>query len=293
MWNVMTLHKKTSPREIPEPKIFLEGKMKKLIENVYLILGMGNIGRILVKRLMEVGIPADRIMIYDTDSGRTNAVVAQFKVKPVDLRNTQIGAADVIVLATPPKPVVEILSSMAGVIHSEQLIISMAAAVPLERMRAVIRQDVPIVRILPNPPSMLGKGMNPVAFETSVSPEVKEFVHSLLDVLGKTVEVRDDQMSWCVGLTGAALRTVLPVLDGMFQAGVEAGLSQADARRVAAQIMMGTAALALETDLPLEQIRTLTPMQTLDEKMVSDLFLDTARNTRQKVETTQAALMGN
>ena len=74
---------------------------------------------------------------------------------------------------------------------------------------------------------------------------------------------------------------------------MEAGLSQNEARRVAAVNMAGIAALVLETDLSLEQIHSLTPMQTLDEKMVSDLFLETARNTRQKVEATQAMLMEN
>jgi pyrroline-5-carboxylate reductase len=267
--------------------------MKTIKESSYFILGMGNIGKILVKRLVDVGVPGRQIMINDPDPSRMKEAATQFEVRRVEQMDAQIGSADVIILATPPKAVVEILRSTAMQLRPGQLIISMAAAVPLTCMRSVVRQDVSLVRILPNPPSLLGKGMNPVAFEASATLEVRGFTQSLLNILGKTIEVQDEQMTWCVGLSGAAMRTVLPVLEGMTQAGVEAGLSLAEARRVAAQIMAGTAALALETDLPLEQIRTLTPMQTLDEKMVSDLFLDTARNTRQKVETTQAMLMEN
>jgi pyrroline-5-carboxylate reductase len=270
---------------------FLEEKMKNIKASSYFILGMGNIGKILVQRLLEVGVPNKNILINDADTSRMTTASAQYKVSAVNLEDAQIGSTDVIILATPPKTVVEILKSLEKTLRPGQLIISMAAAVPIVRMRSVVRQEIPIVRILPNPPSMLGKGMNPVAFEASVTPDVKTFVHTLLEVMGKTIEVKDDQMTWCVGLTGAALRTVLPVLEGMTQAGVEAGLSQDEARRVAAQIMAGTAALALETDIALEQIRSLTPMQTLDEKMVSDLFLETARNTHQKVEATQTMLM--
>jgi pyrroline-5-carboxylate reductase len=267
--------------------------MKPVKACSFFIIGMGNIGSILVQRLVEIGISTNQIMVADTDDLRVSKIVNQFGVIPSNLAHPKIKLADVIVLATPPKTIVDLLNSLSENLEANQMVISMAAAVSLERIRSVVRQDVPVVRILPNPPSLLGKGMNPVAFELSAAPEIKDFTFSLLEVLGDTIEVQDEQMTWCVGLTGAAMRSVLPVLEGMTQAGVEAGLSLAESRRVAAKIMAGTAAMAIETDLPLDQIRTLTPMQTLDEKMISDLFQATARNTKEKVDATQAKLMEN
>lgn len=267
--------------------------MKTYKDSTYLILGMGNIGKMLAKRLLDVGTLAEQIMIYDTDDNRSVAAVDQFGLTPVNLSAVEIRLADIIILAIPPKGVVEALRLIADHLCPEQIIISMAAAVPITRMRAVIKQNVSLVRILPNPPLMLGKGMNPVAFEPGTISEVKTILFGLLEILGQTLEVQDEMMTWCVGLSGAALRTVLPVLEGMTLAGEEAGLTHNEARRVAAQNLSGIAALAVETDLTLDQIRSLTPMQTLDEKMVSNLFLETARVTRQKVESTQAMLMEN
>ena len=70
----------------------------------------------------------------------------------------------------------------------------------------------------------------------------------------------------------------------MAQAGVEAGLSESDARRIGAQVMLGTAAIALETDLSWEEIKGLTPMQTVDETAVVQLFVDAARGAKAKID---------
>lgn len=97
-------------------------------------------------------------------------------------------------------------------------------------------------------------------------------------------------MNWCVGLSGAAMRSLVPVLEGLTKAGMDAGLSDRQARRVAAQVMLGTAKLVLQTDLTWEEIKTLTPMQTVDEVKVMELFYDAARTARETIEGVQRKL---
>jgi pyrroline-5-carboxylate reductase len=143
---------------------------------------------------------------------------------------------------------------------------------------------------MPNAPSLLGCGLNPVAFGQQADGAARKTILELLACLGETIEVRDDQMNWCVGLSGAAMRSLLPALEGMIQAGLEAGLSEADARQVAGMVMQGTAALALKTDLSIEQIKTLTPMQTVDEAAVAQLYYDAARQAKSKIDTLQQKL---
>jgi pyrroline-5-carboxylate reductase len=87
------------------------------------------------------------------------------------------------------------------------------------------------------------------------------------------------------------MRSLLPALEGMAQAGIEAGLTPEASRRVAAQVMLGTAALVLETGLSLEQIKMLTPMQTVDEPVVAAQFLEAARAAQAKIDSNQRKLM--
>jgi pyrroline-5-carboxylate reductase len=199
-------------------------------------------------------------------------------------------AADAILIASPPPTVADVLRAIAGRLHPGQVVISFAAAVPLSRLEALVPPGVAMARIMPTAPSLVGQGMNPVAYGVSTTPEARALIEAILAALGQSIEVQDGQMAWCVGLAGAAMRSVLPVLEGMAQAGVEAGLSPDAARRVAAQTMLGTAALALDTDLPFDQIKSLTPMQTVDEAAVADLFRSAARQARDKIDQLQSKL---
>jgi pyrroline-5-carboxylate reductase len=271
----------------------LEEKKLMLQDKKFYIIGMGNIGKVLTQRLLAVGVPAEHILVCDSDTNRSVEAAVQFGVKQVEPSGMSVSEADMILLAIPPTRTLPELCGLNGKLRAGQVVISMAGSVPLERLRSAITlKEVTVVRMLPNPPSMLGQGMNPVAYGANTSADVRSFVEEFLGALGKTVVVRDDQMTWCVGLAGAAMRSVLPVLEGMTQAGIEAGLSPSDARRVAAQIMLGTATLVLETELSIEQIKALTPMETVDEKVVARLFLEAARAAKEKVDKSQAQLLG-
>lgn len=254
------------------------------------IIGMGNIGRILVERLL-IGVRPEKIVLCDSDRDHLQAVAQEFGVRGVALDDAAVCSAEVIAIASPPNTVLPIVQQLAAKLRDGQVIISFAAAVPLDRLQRLAPPGVHIVRVMPNAPSLVGRGMNPVAYSASTPPEARTQIEELLSCLGETLVVTDEQMNWCVGLSGAAMRSLLPALEGMIQAGKEAGLADADARQIAGQVMLGTAAMALNTLLTLEQIKSLTPMQTLDETAVTQIFLEAARNAKAKIDALQEKLL--
>lgn len=262
------------------------------LQNVrFVIIGAGNIGRILLGRLLSSGVPAVNLAVNDCDLERAEVAARQFGVSPTSLNEEAIRTADVILLAAPPKSVFDLLTTLREWLRSGQLVVSFAAAVPLAKLESMLPAEVMAVRVMPNALSLVGQGMNPVAFGKRVTPEGKAVVTAILASLGETIQVSDDQMNWCVGLSGAAMRSLLPVLEGMIKAGMEAGLTAQDARRVAAQVMLGTAALALHTDLSFDEIKRLTPMQTVNEAEVTQIFFQAAISAREKIDQVQARLM--
>jgi pyrroline-5-carboxylate reductase len=266
--------------------------MDLLRDKYFTVVGAGNIGRILLERLAAAGVQADHLSVCDSDPARGQAAADRLGVRSIALADDAACAADAILIASPPPTVADVLRAIAGRLHPGQVVISFAAAVPLSRLEALVPPGVAMARIMPTAPSLVGQGMNPVAYGVSTTPEARALIEAILAALGQSIEVQDGQMAWCVGLAGAAMRSVLPVLEGMAQAGVEAGLSPDAARRVAAQTMLGTAALALDTDLPFDQIKSLTPMQTVDEAAVADLFRSAARQARDKIDQLQSKLEG-
>ena len=266
--------------------------MEELQHQRIAVIGVGNIGRILLGRLLSAGVSPDCLAICDAEPERAAKTAVDFGIRVFSVSDETECPADVLLLAASPKAVAEVLRELSTRLHAGQVVVSFAAGIPLTRLEAIVPPGVSTVRVMPNAPSLIGHGMNPVAFGFSDSPEARAQTLHLLWALGETIEVRDDQMNWCVGLSGAAMRSVLPVLEGMTRAGVEAGLAEKDARRVAAQVMLGTASMAMQTELPFAEIKALTPMETVDEGAVAELFAEAARKAKGKIDQLQARLEG-
>lgn len=254
------------------------------------IIGMGNIGRILIRRLMEDHFPVDKLVICDVDYQRGSDIAADFGVRVVSLTDEAAWGSDLILIAASPKAVPEIVEDLAPRLSAGQILVSFAAAISLNRLEKLIPEGVVIVRVLPNAPSLVGQGINPVSYGSRINLECRALIQELLAILGKSVTVLDEQMNWCVGLTGAAMRSLLPVLEGMTAAGVEAGFTEKDASILAAQVMMGTASLVLQTDLSFEQIKSLTPMKTVDETELWGIFYSAACQVKAKMDRFQQKL---
>lgn len=259
-------------------------------KETFLIFGLGNIGRILITRLKVAGVSSERLLVYDTDQKRIEAAVADFGVHSVRPGDDALYGADFMLFATPPKVIPDLLRQLAPRLTPKQVVVSFAAALSLQKLQSLI-PGIPLARILPNAPSLIGRGMNPVAWGEAVTPKTKEGLRFILKALGQSLETPDERMNWCVGLTSAAMRSLLPVLEGMIQGGLEAGFTEAEARRLSAQAMLGTAALLVETDLSFDSLRALTPMQTLDEAALANIFLDAVRSSYEKTEANQKKLL--
>jgi pyrroline-5-carboxylate reductase len=248
------------------------------------VVGVGNIGQILVERLRAAGCNPDRLAAYDTDTTRATEVCRPAGIRPAaTLTSPEIARADLLLLAAPPPAVCGIAESLAPQLGSGQTVVSFAAGVRLGWLETTLPSGVGVARVMPNAPSKVGRGFNPVSWGDRVSDEGKARVRAVVDTLGESLEVPEEQLSWWVGLSGATMRSLLPVLEGMADAGVEAGLEPPLARQVAIRLLQGTATLAELDTRPLSDLKRLTPMETLDEPTVRKIFLEAARNARSKV----------
>ncbi len=243
------------------------------------LIGAGVIGRILIQRLQFLHFPRKQLMLCDADPARGARLQREFGLKTCPLAD-ECCRADIWLIATPPAAVIPTLRTLTARLRPGQVVISFAAGVSLARLEAETPLGVAVVRIMPNALSLIGRGVNPVAYGRGRTLQSMAEVQAILNALGESIVLEDDQMDWAVGLTGASMRWLLPVLEGMTQAGLDAGLSAADARWLAAKMMAGTAALALETDKSFDEMKALTSVQAADEDAIRRIFRDAARRAR-------------
>ena len=76
----------------------------------------------------------------------------------------------------------------------------------------------------------------------------------------------------------------------MTEAGIEAGFTEKEARQMAVRVMLGTAAMAATRDLSFDELKSLTPMETLNETVLREIFLEAARAAKEKIDRLQEKL---
>ena len=112
-----------------------------------------------------------------------------------------------------------------------------------------------IVRIMPNTPAMVGEGVLAACRSESVTEEEWAFAMNLLSCMGLAQEVPENLMDAVTGVSGSSPAFVFLFLEALADAGVRGGLPRAMAQRFAAQVLIGSGKLALETGLHPGQLK--------------------------------------
>jgi len=182
---------------------------------------VGLLGGVLLDRLLTCGgCIQEQIVACEPDEARRQEIAARAGVE-THAENAAAAAADVIVVAVPPPAVAPALRDLAPRLRPGTLVVSVAAAVPLAAMEAVVPPGVAVVWALPNTPALVGQSVTPVVYGRAVSPAARARAAALLACWGEAVEVPEAQMNRCVGLTAAAPTYILPIIDALARAGAQ------------------------------------------------------------------------
>lgn len=150
-------------------------------------------------------------------------------------------AADIVVVAVKPYAVQKVVEEIRDVLHAPQILISVAARVPL----AQIQVPIPVYRAIPNLAGAIGKGATGIATN---HPE-RDAVRALFERLGVVEFVSERELDVVTALSGSGPAYACLVMEALAAGGVHQGLRREPALRLAAQTMLGAASLVLETGI--------------------------------------------
>jgi pyrroline-5-carboxylate reductase len=155
--------------------------------------------------------------------------------------------ADIILLAVKPQTVGTVLSGLRDVLRPDQLLISVAASVPTAYMEERLAAKVPIIRAMPNTPSLLGAGMTGICKGAHATAAQLELAQTLFNTVGRTAVVEEKHMDAVTGLSASGPAFIYIIVESLAEAGVKVGLPRDLATLLAAQTTMGAAKVVLET----------------------------------------------
>jgi pyrroline-5-carboxylate reductase len=155
----------------------------------------------------------------------------------------------VLLLAVKPDQVGEVLADVRGHFTEKHLLISIAAGVPIARLEAGLAPGARVIRVMPNTPALVGASASAFALGKSAPPADGQVAQKLFSAVGVAYQVKESLLDAVTGLSGSGPAFVFLMLEALSDGGVAAGLPRDIATKLAAQTMLGSAKMLLETGL--------------------------------------------
>jgi pyrroline-5-carboxylate reductase len=211
-------------------------------------IGAGNMAEALLKGVINAGICKPKhILINDVRSDRLELLTRQYGVHPVANSSTLAGQVDVLVLSVKPQNMPEALQTIKGTVRHGTLIISIAAGIRVAKIAAVLG-DIPIVRVMPNMPALIGEGASALFANGKARPMIDRAM-KIFSAVGKTVIVdNEDLIDAVTAVSGSGPAYFFLLMEEMIRAGHDLGLPPEIAKILVLQTAKGTAMLAAERD---------------------------------------------
>jgi pyrroline-5-carboxylate reductase len=162
--------------------------------------------------------------------------------------NHKPASAEIVVLSVKPQIMSRVLDEIADTISPDALVISIAAGVPVATIQARLASGTRVIRAMPNTPALVDAAATAIAGGEHVRESDLEEAKRIFDAIGLTVVLEESQMDAVTGLSGSGPAYVFLILEALSDAGVKVGLSRRTSQLLAAQTLLGSAKLLLETN---------------------------------------------
>jgi pyrroline-5-carboxylate reductase len=211
-------------------------------------LGAGNIGEAIIRGLLQArSVSPEAIYASDARADRLADLVQRYGIRPCRDNMALATEAEVIVLAVKPQILVGVLKEIAPAVGDDKLVISVAAGVPTSTLRAHLPRAERLIRVMPNTPALVLAGVTAIARAAGLRPGDLETAQALFEAVGRVVVLDEEAMDAVTGLSGSGPAYVAIVIESLADGGVKMGLDRATAMTLAAQTVLGSAKLIIET----------------------------------------------
>jgi pyrroline-5-carboxylate reductase len=218
------------------------------IDRKIAFLGAGNMAGALIKGLLHANAcTPGEIFAVDVRPERLEELGALHGVRVGRDLAEATAWADIVVLATKPQVFDRVLPIVAAALRPETLVVSIAAGVPIEAIEARFAAGTRVVRTMPNTPALVDAGATAIAPGTHASDEDLALARRIFDSVGITVVLEEALLDAVTGLSGSGPAYIFLIIEALADAGVKVGLHRDSAQLLAAQTVLGSAKLLIET----------------------------------------------
>ena len=256
-------------------------------------IGSGKMASAIIKGLIQTGFAKPDELIA------TQAELEGVEEKSIDLgikiildNKELVKNSEVILIATKPNQVTDVLGEIKPFINSDKLIASIAAGVTTEKLEKNLPAQTRVVRIMPNTPALVGEGMSGMVGGKYAQPEDLDFINKLLSTIGKCIIVDDEsQLDIVTAISGSGPAFFYKVINDIARAGEKLGMDYEKALLLSIQTAIGSAKMALQRSISMEELIsnvatkggcTRVGVDCMEKHKTAEVLYEVIKNTTEK-----------
>ena len=211
-------------------------------------IGSGNMGKAIIGGIVKSQLTAaSNLHVFDIDSSKSREMAEQFGSTVATSATSAAAVADILFIAVKPNVIPALLPELKAHTQPGCIVISIAAGVTLATLEQGLSAGHKIIRVMPNTPALVNCGMSSITPNANITPAELESVLAIFKSFGEAEVVSEYLIHSVVAVSGSAPAYAFMFIEAMADAAVLGGMPRAQAYKFAAQTLLGSAKMVLET----------------------------------------------
>lgn len=257
-------------------------------------IGCGHMASAIIKGILSSGfISKENVIASEMSEEFAQNRTKELGISVITDNKVLAKECDVIVLATKPNAITDVLNNIKDELSSDKLIVSIAAGVSTKTMEEAIGKEIAVIRVMPNAGAMILEGMSGIVRGKFAKEEQVKFVEELFSKIGKCIVVDEDKIDIVTAISGSGPAFFYKTINEMARAGEKLGLDYKKALLLSIQTAIGSAKIMLESDLTPEELVeriatkggcTEVGVNFMNAQKTDELFYELIKQTAQKAK---------
>lgn len=220
------------------------------MEKIIGFIGCGNMGKAMIGGIAKSKVvDSKKILVTDNHKQNLDYVKKEFEVSIEDNKREVAKKADYLILAIKPYVYSVVINDIKDLVKEDVVIVNIAAGKSIKDVENDFNKKLKVVKAMPNTPALVGEGMTAIAFNNKVSNDEREDVLSIFKSFGKAEVVEEKLMDVVTATSGSSPAYIFILIEAMADAAVLNGMKREKAYKIAAQAVLGSAKMVLETGI--------------------------------------------
>jgi len=220
------------------------------------IIGCGNMGEAIAKGIIFAGlVNAADLYLFDIDRDKMRRIRDYLDVNVANSAEELCNQCNVILLAVKPQDIEEILKEIWHVIDLSKLLISIAAGVTISKMKKHLKEEVRIIRVMPNMAAFVHASISAMCSDSYATADDKKLTKDVFISIGEVVEVEERLMDAITAISGSGPAYFFYLTEMLEKCAIEMGIDRERARLLAVKTAVGSALLLTDSEDSAETLR--------------------------------------